>query len=79
MTPDEQAEAAAARMIEYYKELELLIALLIVKYGERHEGGFRFHLNDEDAWALRQRLGTTEPVVIQTYELGNLRYVIDVL
>lgn len=79
MTPDERAEAAAARMIEYYQELELLIAFLIVKHGEQHEGGFRYHFNDEEVWRLRRELRTSQPVVIQTYEPEELRYVIDVL
>lgn len=73
--PDE----AVARMTEYYRELELLVSLLIVKHGERHEGGFRYVVPDEEAWRLRRELGTVEPVVIQTHEPRSAQYVIDVL
>lgn len=79
MTPDEQAEEAARGMLEYYRQLEMLIAFLVVKYGVPHVGGFRYYLDDEEAWRLRRELGTVEPVVIQTREPGSARYVIDVL
>lgn len=73
------AEEAAKRMIEYFKELEMVVALLVARHGERHEGGARYILNDEDAWALRRYIATVEPVVIMTHELERARYVIDVL
>lgn len=79
MNRDEAAEEAAKRMIDYYRELEMVVAILVARHGEQHEGGCRYLLNDEDAWALRRRIGTVEPVVIMTHELENARYVIDVL
>ncbi len=76
---DDPAELAAARMLEYYRELEMLTALLVVKHGQRTEGGFRLTMNADEAFGLRQRMGTTSPVVIKTYEADRDQYVIDVL
>jgi hypothetical protein len=72
-------DRALEMLIQYYQELEMIIALLVVKFGESHPGGFRYALNDEEAWRLRRELGTAEPVVIQTHELQDARFVIDVL
>lgn len=79
LSRDDQAEQAAKRMIEYYRELEMIVALLVAAHGERHEGGARYILNDEDAWRLRRDIGTPEPVVIMTHEADAAQYVIDVL
>lgn len=73
--PDKALEA----LIQYYRQLEMIIALLVVKHGEPHPGGFRYTLNDEEAWRLRRELGTAEPVVIQTHELQHAHFTVDVL
>ena len=76
---DDPAELAAARLLEYYRELEMLVALLVVRHGEPTEGGYRLYMNGDEAFALRRCLGTTMPVVIKTFQAGPDRYVIDVL
>lgn len=79
LSRDEQAEEAARRMIDYYRELEMVVALLVAAHGEHHEGGVRYFLNDEDAWRLRRDIATVEPVVIMIHDPAAGRYVIDVL
>lgn len=76
---DDDPEQALARMIEYYQEMEMILALLVARHGERHAGGCRYRLNEEDASALKRYLGTVEPVVIMTHQPQDAQYVIDVL
>ncbi len=76
---DDPAELAAARMLEYYRELEMLVALLVVKHGVATEGGHRLYIDSDEAFRLRERLCTTQPVVIKTYDAGRDCYCIDVL
>lgn len=79
MIEDAAAEEAMGRMIEYYKELEMLVAMLVAKYGFPTEGGMRLHIPSAEAFELRGIIGTPEPVVIKTFDMEADRYVLDVL
>lgn len=69
-----------ARHVKQYAALEMLLAMLVVKYGTPVAGcGHRLAINAEDAFALVRQIGSADPVVMHTFEAPQMRYVIDVL
>ena len=73
------SDEALSRLMEYYREQEMILAMLVACFGQPHEGGHRITITEQEAWILRAKIGTTEPAVVQQFQSDKLRYVIDVL
>lgn len=72
--------ADVARNGKHVADLEMLLAMLVAKYGEPVPGGgYRIVINAEDAFALRRKVGSADPLLMHTFEPIELQYVVDVL
>lgn len=65
-------------LLDQYRELEMTLALLVAKYGEPTQDGYCLHLDIEEALSLRRRM-PKEAVILQTFDVDECRYVLDVL
>ena len=74
-----ELERALTATLDYYREMEILISMLVIQHGQQHDGGHRLILPGELAARLREEIIATEPVVIHRYQPDEHQYVIDVL
>jgi hypothetical protein len=72
-------EEHLASVFSHFRELELFVAMLAVKFGDEHEGGYRITIPAGQAWLLRQHITSMEPVVILHFQADKSQYVVDVL
>lgn len=66
-------------VLDQLDHLEMLMSLLVAKYGDRTGDGFQITLDVEEALALRAAMPMEGPMVLQAFDCAACRYVIDVV